>query len=253
MAQTVQTAGGTGTGSTRNASGAGAKIRKFTRKQMFIHWAFAISYLTLAVTGSIFLWRPDPTAPAVGLGVLFQGSTGQIFRLVHRGAAVAFLLVPLLYFLLEPRRFLADMKELVTYTVHDLKWSVTAPLHYTFGKPALPPQRKYNVGQKLNYLLVVITFVTFSVSGITMWFFRGSVSADTLRMALAVHSASFFLNGIFVLLHLYLTLLHPFTRRSLEAMKTGFLPLDYAKAEHSLWVEEEVRSGRAEIVEESGT
>lgn len=224
-------------------------IRKFTGKQIFVHWLFAISWLVLALTGALFLWRPDPQGTVTGLGVYLQGSVGQTLRTVHRVAAIGLMLAPLLYIVLEPRRFFRDLKELVAITRNDLRFFVTGPVFYTTGKGHVPPQGRYNGGHKLNYWIVILTWVGFVVSGIVMWLLRGAVSVGTFRLMLLVHSLSFFVAIPMVLLHLYLTLLHPFTRQALSTVLSGYVKLSYARMEHRQWVEEELARGTAELRE----
>lgn len=226
------------------------KIRKFTPTQIVFHWIYGGAWIVLVLTGISFLWRPDPRAEVVGIGALLHGSVGQWLRFVHRVAAILFMAAPLVWLLGEPRRFAADLKELLTWTAGDVLYLVRAPLHYTFGKPPLPPQGKYNGGHKLNFWIVLITFVGFVVSGLTMWFGRGAVEAETFRLMLLIHSLSFWVGLGMGVLHIYLTMVHPFTRQALESMLSGYVNLGYAKAEHPTWVEQQLRSGAADLLEE---
>lgn len=226
------------------------KIKKFSTAQRVFHWTFGISWLLLAATGIIFLWRPDPHGGAVLLGPLLQGTVGQVFRFTHRVAAIGLMAAPLIWLFGDPRTVVPDLKELLAFGKNDLRYMLLAPLFYTFGKPALPPQGKYNGGHKTNFYVVLLTGIAFVVTGLIMWFGRGTVAKDTFNMARLIHSISFWGGLAMVLLHIYLTAIHPFTRISLESMLKGRLDLSYAKAEHGLWVDELIKSGQADIVEE---
>jgi formate dehydrogenase subunit gamma len=227
------------------------KIKKFSGAQMLFHWVYGISWILLVLTGVTFLWRPDPGAAAVGLGPLLQGTVGQAARLVHRVAAIGLMVSPLLWLAGDTKTLWPDLKELLSFGINDARYMAIAPLHYTFGKPALPPQGKYNGGHKVNFYAVILTFVTFVVSGLTMWFGRGAVSDGTFQLMQILHSISFWGGLAMGLLHIYLTAIHPFTRRSLTAMTQGFVDLSYAKAEHSVWVEKEIAAGTAVLIEEA--
>lgn len=229
---------------------AGKKIKKFSRAQMIFHWMYGVSWILLALTGIIFLWRGDPTTGAVGLGPLLQGTVGQVARLTHRVSAIILMAAPLVWILGDPKSVLPDLKELLAFGKNDLKYMLVAPLHYTTGKPDLPPQGKYNGGHKTNFYVVLLTFFAFVISGMTMWFGRGMVTDETFHLMQLIHSLSFWGGMAMTLLHIYLTMIHPFTSRSLEAMVKGWVDLGYAKAEHSLWVDEALKNGTAEIVEE---
>lgn len=227
-----------------------AKIRKFSRSQILFHWVFGISWLLLALTGSIFLWRPNPQAVAWGLGPLLQGSTGQIARTIHRIAAIGLAGAPLIWLLGDVKSLVRDLPELFAFGWNDLKYMLIAPLYYTVGRPHLPPQGKYNGGHKTNFYVVILTWVVFLSTGATMWFGRGSVSPETFKTMQMLHSMAFWGGISMVALHVYLTAIHPFTSRSLSSMLQGFMDLKYAKAEHGLWVDQQIASGKADIIEE---
>lgn len=231
----------------------GKKIKKFSRAQMLFHWMYGLSWILLVLTGAIFLWRADPKSAAAGLGPMLQGAVGQSARFLHRVAALVLMVSPIVWLFGDPRSTLPDLKELFTFGKNDLKYMLVAPLHYTIGKPELPPQGKYNGGHKTNFYVVILTFVGFVLSGLTMWFGRGSVGDETFKTMQIIHSASFWAGLCMGALHIYLTVIHPFTSRSLEAMVSGWVDLSYATAEHALWVEESVKNGTAEIREEGKT
>lgn len=235
------------------ATYSGKKIRKFNRSQMVFHWMYGVSWILLVLTGVIFLWRADPKSAATGLGPLLQGSVGQSARFIHRVSALVLMASPFIWLLGAPKTAWADLKELLAFGKADLKYMMVAPLHYTVGKPALPPQGKYNGGHKVNFYIVVLTFIGFVVSGLVMWFGRGAVSDATFNLMQILHSISFWGGLCMGLLHIYLTAIHPFTSRSLSAMVNGWVDLDYAVAEHGVWVEESIKSGKAEIREEGKT
>lgn len=228
---------------------AGGSIKKFSRTQVLFHWLYAASWIVLAVTGSIFLWRGDPAAPAGGLGPFLHGSVGQTLRLIHRIAAIGLMTSPLIWLLGDPRSVWPDLKELFTFGKNDLKYMLIAPLYYTTGRGQLPPQGKFNGGHKVNFYVVFTTYFTFIGSGLVMWFGRGAVSDEAFHAAQFIHSLSFWLGSGLFLLHFYLTAVHPFTRRSLSAMVDGWTELQYARLEHGEWVEREIRNGTAQIRE----
>lgn len=225
------------------------KIRKFSRPQMIFHWVYGISWILLVLTGIIFLWRADPKSAATGLGPMLQGSVGQGARWLHRVAAIGLMVSPFIW-LLDGKTLWPDLKELLSFGKNELKYMMVAPLHYTIGKPALPPQGKYNGGHKLNFYVVILTFIGFVISGMVMWFMRGTVTDDTFHLMQIIHSVSFWLGLVMGILHIYLTMVHPFTSKALGAMLDGYMDLGYAKAEHKLWVDREIMSGKADIIDQ---
>lgn len=240
------------TGGKRMSADKSVKIRKFTRPQILFHWLYGGAWIVLVLTGAIFLWRPDPHATAGGLGPLLQGSVGQWARLIHRVAAMVLMAAPFIWLAGDRQSLFADLKELLAWTRDDLKYLALAPLHYTFGKPALPPQGKYNGGHKANFWVVLLTFIGFVVSGLWMWFGREGiqVTKEAFRLMLLIHNLCFWAGLLMGILHMYLTLIHPFTRQALESMVSGYVNLGYARAEHRVWVEKQLQNGEADLVEE---
>lgn len=228
------------------------KIRKFSRPQIWFHWIYGISWILLVLTGIIFLFRADPKAAASGFGAMLHGDVGAWARFVHRVAAIGLMVSPLVWLFGDVKSLMGDLKELLTMGKDDWKYLAIAPLHYTVGKPALPPQGKYNGGHKMNFWIVVLTFVGFVVSGLYMWFFREGVQAgkETFRLMLLIHSISFWIGLAMGVVHIYLTMIHPFTSQAFESMVGGYVKLGYAKAEHKLWVDEQIASGKADMIEE---
>lgn len=226
-----------------------AKLRKFTGAEIVFHWLYGGSWLVLCLTGMAFLWRGNPHGTVTGLGVYLQGSVGQSLRSVHRVAALLFMSAPLVWMLMAPGTFLGEVVKLLTFRKGDGKWLAISPVYYTMGKPPLPPQGKYNAGHKVNGWIVFLTYFGFAGSGLVMWFARGQVSAETFRLMLLLHDLFFWVGLGMATLHMYLTLVHPFTRQSLSAMVNGFISLRYARAEHALWVAEQVEHGKAKAAE----
>jgi formate dehydrogenase subunit gamma len=232
------------------AKGTTKKIKKFSTAQIVFHWTYGVSWILLVLTGIIFLWRPDPAAGAVGLGPLMQGTVGQVARFLHRVASIGLMASPLIWLFGDMKSLWPDLKELLAFGKKDLHYMLIAPLFYTFGKPALPLQGKYNGGHKTNFYVVILTFIAFVWTGLVMWFGRGAVSDNAFQTSRLIHSVAFWGGLAMGLLHIYLTAIHPFTRKALESMLKGRLDLSYARAEHSLWVDELIKSGKAEITEE---
>lgn len=228
---------------------ADTRIRKFTTAQIVYHWLYSGSWLVLCLTGMTFMWRADPHGTVHGLGVLTQGSVGQSLRFTHRIAALFFMSAPLVWLIMEPSKAWGEVVELLSIRKLEWKWLAIAPLYYTLGKPALPPQGKYNAGQKLNEWIVLLTYLGFAVTGVVMWLFRGSVPPESFRLMLLLHNLLFWVGLGMATLHIYLTLLHPFTRQALSAVTNGYVSLRYARSEHPLWVQEQLESGQADVLD----
>lgn len=95
---------------------------------------------------------------------------------------------------------------------------------------------KFNVGQKLFAWTMIATICAITASGFVLMF-RDLFSQGTQELSRFVHAASFVIICVFLIVHLYLSLL-PMNRQSLNAMfEDGRLPIDYVKSHHPIWYE----------------
>ena len=95
---------------------------------------------------------------------------------------------------------------------------------------------KFNVGQKLFAWTMIVAITAITASGFVLMF-RDLFSQGTQEFCRFVHAASFVVIGVFLIVHLYLSLL-PMNREALNAMfEDGRLPIDYVKSHHPIWHE----------------
>lgn len=210
-------------------------VRRFGPGVIITHWVFAIGYLALVATGLGFEYR---------WANFLMGPTA---RVIHRYSGLLLIATPLIYLIINPRVTLRNLRDVFSWNRDDSRWILKAPGHYMLGKGDMPPVGMYNAGQKLNYIIVVLTGLGFAISGMMMWFLRptlGLTERDLFRWAAITHQASFFIGVSMFCLHFYLALIHPYTKPALTAMITGYVPRSYAAGHHPKWLEKlDGRSG----------
>lgn len=209
-------------------------VQRFVPMTILFHWVYALSWLTLLVTG---------------LGFAFDSLTflaGPTARLVHRGAALVFMGMPIVYFLVTPRHAWFHIRETLTWRREDFRWlAVAIPYHFS-GKPKPPAAGFLNAGQKLNYLVVIATFLIFTVTGLIMWLMRTDLmpaQREVFRWSAMLHSLAMFLAAGMFMIHIYMSGVHPFTKGVFRAMVSGYVSLKYALHEHPRWAEKFVPRG----------
>jgi formate dehydrogenase subunit gamma len=104
----------------------------------------------------------------------------------------------------------------------------------------MPPQGKYNAGQKFNALTQIVTFALFVVTGLVMWFGKGTVPPTVFMWAVILHDLSVIATVLLFMLHLYLVAVHPLMRESITAMFEGTVTEEFAKEHHGKWLAERV-------------
>ena len=202
-------------------------IPKYTLLERAGHWVHTGTFIPLVLTGLV-LYTPL-------LAPLAQGESGTLVRLVHRMAAVGFIVLPLVYFLLEPRRLLLSLRELML-DKDSLGWAKGAVGYYLLGRHAdMPPQGRFNAGEKLNGVVVVLSWGVFVVTGLAMWFGKGYIPYAVLQWAVVVHDLAMIAVVCMFLVHLYLVFAHPLMWAALVSMRFGVTSASYAAEHHAKW------------------
>jgi len=202
-------------------------IPKYTLVERTMHWLHMVTFVPLALTGMI-LYFPF-------LQPLAQGGAGELLRLVHRVAAVLFGLLPILYLIIQPRRLLMSLREFL-FDRYDLGWVKGAFSYYLLGKhAAMPPQGRFNTGEKLNGVVMILAWVTFGVTGLVMWFGKGAVPPTLFSFMVIFHDLAMIASVCMFLVHLFLAVAHPLMWAALVSMRFGLTSADYAAEHHAKW------------------
>jgi len=196
-------------------------VLRYRPGQRVVHWLHAGAFFVLLITGLALIWPPLSFLAAGGLS-----------RLLHRVAAVIFLLTPVLYALLDFRGLRDLVRDSFTYTREDLEWLKGFPSYFLGRTSHLPPQGRINAGQKIHHALTIISYFTISGSGLVLWLGKGSLGPIGLLAATLVHDVSMAVMAILTVGHIYFT----FVYDALPAMTTGYVSEEYARMEHAMWL-----------------
>jgi formate dehydrogenase subunit gamma len=199
------------------------EIERYTFKERICHWSSGFSYLYCMATGLAF-YTPHLFWLAVALG------GGPTSRFWHPLIGLVFFLAALWMHHLWRRD--------VAITDADREWLDKTKYYVTNQDNLVPPQNKFNAGQKLYYWAMYYGVFLLLLSGLCMWFpewvpfgFRW-----TRPIVITVHECAALLTiGAFII-HVYMSL---FTvPGSLTAMVNGYVSRDWAKTHHRLWYEQ---------------
>jgi formate dehydrogenase subunit gamma len=210
-------------------------IPKYTGLERTLHWVHTLCFLPLALTGYILF--------APWLQPLAQGEAGQLVRGVHRLTAVFFGLVPIVYIILQPRRMWMNLTEFLTWGKDDFAWLKAAIPYYVAGKhEEMPPQPRFNSGERLNAVVMVLGTLTFGITGLSMWFLKGIMPTGLYRIMVFVHDVTFIVTFVMFIVHFYLAVVHPLMWQSLITMRFGYVSESYAREHHGKWYYGEERA-----------
>lgn len=202
-------------------------IPKYVFVERLLHWVHTASFIPLALTGLV-LYLP-------ALLPLAQGEAGAWMRMVHRLAAILFIAEPLIYGILQPYRLWLHIKEF-SFEEYDLGWLKNAFGYYVLGKhDVMPPQGRFNTGEKMNGMMMIITWALFVGTGLVMWFGKGLVPAALFGLMVIIHDLAMIAAVAMFLVHLYLALAHPLMWAALVSMRFGVTSAAYAAEHHGRW------------------
>jgi len=103
---------------------------------------------------------------------------------------------------------------------------------YLSHKVKVPPMGKYNPGQKLYYLAILVGGIAIFLSGLGIWLMKDN--STIMLLSHLFHNVAFCIFVIAVPVHIYLgTLANPGT---FQIMINGLMPLSDAKKKHPKWM-----------------
>ena len=138
----------------RRGAGCGAS----SSAERLSHWLYALFFLVAFVTG-LLMWIPA-TRELAGRRARYTLSQ------YHGYVGAAMIVVPLLLFLvLDRRRLGRDLREIDTWNGDDRRWFWLALRGYTLRGRQMPPQGRFNAGQKINVVLVAAMAMGFAATG----------------------------------------------------------------------------------------
>jgi len=223
----------------------GRMVRVFSELQMWIHMhlihfaaAFIITGLPL-INQDLFWWiaygigypfyKAFPGYTPISAGIL-------IANWVHR--ASAFILAPLLVIYAVAELFRIKRWEFgpTEFSLNALKNGINSLLDYYLFKKHVR-FGKYNLGQKLWIIGVILGLIYMYITGTILWLQFG-LPKEVLHNILILHDIGFYIAVIGLAVHIYLAAGIPEHKPMVTAMfRTGSIPEDFAREHHPLFYE----------------
>ncbi len=192
-----------------------------------VHWCLALSCFLLCITGMGTMYH--------SLNFIGHAMGGMAnLRMLHHYGGLFFsvsLLVALVMFWKEAGRFSAK---------EDWQW-IKEGGGFLWHVDNIPEVGKFNPGQKLFFLVVVLGGLAMLISGLIMWFPLYFNSVQLVRTMYVVHSFGFLVIFSFVFIHLYLVTIG--APGSAPAMLTGWVTRGWLQKQHPKWLREMEQEG----------
>jgi formate dehydrogenase subunit gamma len=203
-----------------------SKILRFARSERLLHWCiagpFLISFTTAVVL--VFVYNPDRSRP-------FR----YVFATLHRVSGVALIVLPILATLKlrgDARVHFYNIRQAWTWVFDDIKWLSLMFAASFSSRVRLPEQGKFNAAEKLNFMVLMVTYPLYVATGVLIWATHVAVLSWLLHFAMALLSAPLILG------HMYMALLSRSGRPGLQGMISGYVDRHWAKHHYRRWYRE---------------
>ncbi len=212
----------------------GRKIERFTPFERAAHWANAIAFVALAISGIIMAWGKFFLLPIIG-GTLFGWLTYAL-KNVHNFVGPLFAVSLVIVFITFVKDNLPGRG--------DLQWILRAG--GLFGSQEVPSHR-FNAGEKVLFwggvfllgAIVVASGVFLDKLVPGMVYERGS-----MQIAHMIHAVATVLMMAMFLGHIYMGTIG--MRGAYAAMRTGYVDETWAKEHHEYWYDD-VKAGKIPV------
>jgi formate dehydrogenase subunit gamma len=213
----------------------GQKILRFNGLERFTHWMTAVCFIILGISGLNYIFGKRLLMPLMGPDAFATWS--QYAKYSHNFLAWPFMLGVLMILVLWIKDNIPDRT--------DIRWLKEGG--GIFGHHH-PPARRFNAGQKIVFWTVVLGGLGLSASGIMMLFPFSAADINGMQWAQYAHAGIGVIMIAAIIAHIYIGTLG--MEGAYDAMGSGEVDLAWARAHHSLWVEEELaktNSGRPQV------
>lgn len=208
--------------------GAKDKVLKHAGQTRVMHWIHLLCFIVLGLTGIGFYFK-------IGfIDNMFGGAANA--SLVHRWAAVLFVAGPAMYILTNFARFSRFIETISTFTKDDFQWLKTMGGYIPGLKGEIPPQDKYNAGQKILGWVVILGCLGFILTGFPMWLWRHDLPAQFIKLCYDIH----FWDAVILILavggHFFLAAIHPKSRVEFNSMMLdGCVVAEFSAHHNGKW------------------
>ncbi len=198
------------------------QIQRYTFKERAYHWINAIAYTYLFLTGLAFF-----TPYMLWVSYVLGGPATS--RFWHPWIGLVYF-VTILWMQSAWKR---DMKAIP----QDEQWSKNVKAYIELRDEAMPPQERFNAGQKQFWWIMFYCTFILLVTGIIMWI-PERIPREIhwlLPITVFIHSVTALITIAAFIVHVYMSVW--VTPGSTKAMIEGDVSVNWARTHHRLWYE----------------
>lgn len=207
------------------------RVERFNFVARMTHWGHTVTFLLCLFSGLILFLNGG----ADWLSTIFGGIRGA--NLVHRIAAVTMTVLLAIFVVFDFKGIINWVKDILRFGKNDIVFIINFPLEFLGFKVKIPPQTRFNGGEKGNSIVTPTCVILLVLSGYIMWF-PSFFPAGWVRIAYPTHDLAMIFSTVMVCMHGYLGSFHPGSGESFWGMWKGTVREDWAKHHHAIWYEE---------------
>lgn len=203
------------------------EILRFVRGEMLLHWSIALPFMTCFLTGWI---------AKLGYNLHSDSLVREVLLFLHRVAGGCLAVFPALVILhtwRDYKKHLYNIKIGFSWTIDDLKWLFLFGPSTVNGRIVLPEQRKFNAAERLNFMMVMVTYPLFVATGLFLW----TTGVDHFLPWL-LHIGMSLVAPLLMFGHIYMAVVNPGTRVGLSGMFSGRVDREWARHHYQRWYRE---------------
>lgn len=210
-------------------------IIRFVPAERWLHNIVMFSFILLLTTGLSMVY----------FNLIGENRDARDFlRTVHQVVSVLFVGGPLLIVLAGGAKIWREnIFVAINFRKDDFLWLIKTPFVGIAKNIVLPPQDKFNGGQKVWIYIVVTGALTLTVTGIFIWVDSSAI------LALFIHTAVTLIMIPPLAGHMYMALINKETRGGITSIVDGEVDSIWAQEHHPIWMD---RKAKERVLEKAG-
>jgi len=214
-----------------------SEILRFRASERQLHWAIAAPFTVCLATALVLVsvYNPHPARP-------FR----WVFAWTHRASGACLAILPLWTFVRHRADLMVhlhNLREAWTWTRDDLRWLALMGPATLNKRIVLPHQGKFNAAEKINFMVLTLTYPLYVVTGLLIWLPGAAYLSWLVHVSMALCAVPLILG------HVFMATLNPDTRVGLTGMTTGFVDREWARHHYRRWYDDHF--GASEVVAEA--
>jgi formate dehydrogenase subunit gamma len=207
----------------------GRWVPRFSAAERFAHWATAVAFIVLALTGLIITFGRYLLIPLIGHGAFTP--LAEVAKTLHNWSGIPFIVGIILMLVFWIRDNVP--------TRADWTWLRHGGGMFAKETSFHPETARFNAGQKIIFWSVVLGGLALSVTGFVLMAPLAFAGVNGMQVAHGIHAVMAVLLIAIIIAHIYLGTLG--MEGAFDAMGRGEVDENWAREHHRGWYEAEVK------------